>query len=121
MIPWRLSRPLPLFSLALLLALPMGCVPAAGVVAGPGLAIGTTAATGKTPFDHIASLVTGKDCSILRNRQGLTYCREDEPVLPVGVVCYHTLGDVACYDHSDPYHGREPPVVGDARPHPAAE
>ena len=73
---------------ALFVPLLIGCMPVAGMVAGPGLAVGTTAATGKTPVDHVVSLVTGKDCSILRNRQGLTYCREDEPTPPIGVVCY---------------------------------
>ena len=43
-----------------------GCVAAVGA--------GTIAATAKTPVDHIVSLVTGKDCSIVRQHRGLTYC-----------------------------------------------
>ena len=113
------TRPAILALASLSVTLLAGCMPVAGVVAGPSLAVGTTAATGKTPLDHVVSLVTGKDCSVLRNRQGLTYCREDEPTMPIGVVCYRTLGDVACYDRSDPYNSRERPVV-DARSRPPA-
>jgi hypothetical protein len=105
--------------LAALVPLLTGCMPVAGAIAGPSLAVGTTAATGKTPVDHVVSLVTGKDCSVLRNRQGLTYCREDEPTMPIGVICYRSLGDVACYDRRDPYNGGERPVV-DARSPPLA-
>ncbi len=104
-------------TLAALIPFVPGCMPVAGAIVGPGLAVGTTAATGKTPVDHMVSLVTGKDCSVLRNRQGLTYCREDEPTMPIGVICYRTLGDVACYDRRDPYNGRERPVI-DARSRP---
>src|SRR5512132_1970979 len=47
-----------------------GCVAAVGA--------GTVVATDKTPLDHVVSLVTGKDCSIIRQHRGLTYCVEDE-------------------------------------------
>ncbi|MFO1153354.1 MAG: hypothetical protein U1E42_06775 [Rhodospirillales bacterium] len=102
------------FAFALLIPGLAGCMPVVGVAAGPGLAVGSTAATGKTPVDHLVSLISGKNCSVLRKTQGLTYCREDEPTIPIGVVCYRTLGDVACYNRSDPYNAHERPVI-DAR------
>lgn len=99
--------------LVLLLMLLTGCVPLFGIVAAPVGAIGTTVVSGKTPLDHVLSLVSGKDCSLRRRRQGLTYCLEDEPPPPAGIVCYRTLGDVACYDRPDPFSSRQRAVVED--------
>lgn len=99
--------------LALFPLLAAGCMSMVGMAAAPGAAIGTTVASGKTPVDHLVSAITGKDCSIRRNRQGLTYCVEDEKTPPVRVVCYRTLGDVSCYDHPDPFNDRQRAVVED--------
>lgn len=87
-----------------------GCLPIAAGMAGPGLAVATTAATGKTPIDHAVSAVSGKDCAIVRSRQGLTYCREDESTPPVTVRCYRTLGDVSCHPRDGTAPGRQRPV-----------
>lgn len=100
--------------LVLLPLVTAGCASMVGMAAGPTAAIGTTVLSGKTPVDQLYSAVSGKDCSIRRNRQGLTYCVEDEPVLPVRVVCYRTLGDVSCYDHPDPFESRQRAIVEDA-------
>ena len=89
---------------AIVVALPLStaaCLPMFGIAAAPVGAIGTTVISGKTPVDHVVSAVLGKDCSVRRNMQGLTYCIEDEQPPPVRVVCYHTLGDVNCYDRTD--------------------
>ena len=61
----------------------------------------------KTPVDHIVSLVTGKDCSIVRQHRGLTYCVEDEVTPPVQVHCYPTIGEVTCYGEPDPFPGHQ--------------
>lgn len=90
-----------------------GCVAGVSMAAAPAMAVGTTAASGKTPVDHLVSLISGKNCSIRRNQQGLTYCLEDEPAVPVRVVCYRTLGDVSCYDRPDPFNGHQQPIAGD--------
>jgi hypothetical protein len=82
-------------SLTLLVA--GGCAAAIGA--------GTVAATDKTPVDHLVSLVTGKDCSIVRRYRGSTYCVEDEMTPPVRVHCYPTLGEVTCYAEPDPFPG----------------
>jgi hypothetical protein len=76
-----------------------GCVAAVGA--------GTVAATDKTPVDHVVSLVSGKDCSIVRQHRGLTYCVEDEVTPPVQVHCYPTIGDVSCYREPDPFAGHQ--------------
>ncbi len=72
-------------------ATPFGAVEAASVMA-----------SDKTLSDHAISVVSGKDCSILRREQGRTYCAEDE-VHPVyrKMHCYRTLGRVTCYDQPD--------------------
>jgi hypothetical protein len=68
----------------------------------------------RTPVDLAVSLIAGKDCSVVRQSQGLTYCREDEPRLPVAVRCYRSLGDVACHAPAAPVPGRPEPIGGPA-------
>ena len=83
--------------------------PALGLLGGCAAAIGagTVAVTDKTPIDHVYSLVTGKDCSMVRKERGLTYCVEDEKTPAVLVHCYPTLGEVTCYNQPDPFPGRQ--------------
>lgn len=69
------------------------------------LGAGTVVASKKTPIDHVVSLFTGKDCSIVRKNRGDTYCVEDEVAAPVSVYCYPTLGEATCYASPDPYPG----------------
>lgn len=57
----------------------------------------------KTVVDHMVSLGSGKNCSILRKDQGLTYCVEDMPKIRQNIYCYRDLGGVTCYDRADPY------------------
>jgi hypothetical protein len=71
------------------------------------LGAGTVALTDKTPVDHVASLISGKDCSTVRRQRGLTYCVEDETIPPVLVHCYPTLGEATCYAQPDPFPGRQ--------------
>ena len=81
----------------------MFCLMSGGCVAAIGA--GTVAATNKTPIDHLVSLVSGKDCSVVRQHRGLTYCVEDEVTPAVRVHCYPTLGEVSCYAAPDPFPG----------------
>lgn len=99
---------------ALILMAGGGCAAAIGA--------GTVAATHKTPVDHLVSLVTGKDCSVVHRHRGSTYCVEDEITPPVRVHCYPTLGEATCYAEPDPYPGgqrklgsEQPAVVTSAR------
>lgn len=60
-------------------------------------------ASDKTASDHLISLVSGKDCSVVRTERGLAYCVEDQPpIIKPRVFCYKTLGSVSCYDQPDP-------------------
>lgn len=54
----------------------------------------------KTLGDHVASWVTGKDCSSIREKMFNTdYCQEypKRPPKKAPVFCYRTLADVSCY------------------------
>ncbi len=70
-------------------------------------------ATDKTLEDHLISVASGKDCSVLRYQHGRTYCKEDElnPSYDE-LYCYRNLGGVTCYnrpafDGSQPRIGNE--------------
>lgn len=63
----------------------------------------STIASGKALSDHVISFASGKDCSVVRTEQGLTYCVEDEPLVnQERFFCYQTLADVVCYSSEDP-------------------
>ena len=57
--------------------------------------------TDKTIADHVISVASGKDCSLVRVERGMTYCKEDEVVPMPEVYCYRELGGVSCYDAPD--------------------
>ena len=95
----RRRRSLPALALLAAVSLLEACVAAAGA--------GSVVVTDKTPIDHIYSLVTGKDCSLVRKEKGLTYCIEDEKAPPMPVHCYSTLGVANCYTQPDPYPGKK--------------
>lgn len=57
--------------------------------------------TEKTMADHVISLASGKDCSLVRKEQGETYCEEDEVVPHPTLYCYRELAGVTCYDRPD--------------------
>lgn len=66
--------------------------------------------TGKTASDHLASLATGDDCSILDYTKTGKYCRtaaemaqeQAEKNRPYPGYCYKQRADVVCYDTPDP-------------------
>ena len=66
--------------------------------------------TGKTASDHLASLVTGQDCNILRYQQTGKYCLSSAELAQMEAAekrdnagyCYRTIADVWCYDNPDP-------------------
>lgn len=65
--------------------------------------------TGKTASDHIASLATGSDCSILDYTKTGKYCRtaaeiaqeEAERLRPYPGYCYRIRADIVCYQNRD--------------------
>ena len=102
----------PLLSLALA-ALLSGCVaaaaiPAAAVYAGvEGISLNHT---DKLMSDHVASAVTGQDCSFLKYKQTGIYCRSAAEIAAeeakarrdLSGYCYRRRGLVTCYDTPDP-------------------
>jgi len=69
--------------------------------------------TDKTMEDHVVSLSSGKNCSLVRTEKGLTYCEEDEPKIKQNLFCYKTLATVTCYDRPDPNPGRQRVDIND--------
>jgi hypothetical protein len=88
----RLSLLLPLLLLALVLS---GCDAASEGVAA--VTVGSITVIHRSPIDAVVSLVTGKDCSIVRLDQNQTYCRATEPPPEVPPYCTRSLGVVDCW------------------------
>ncbi len=100
----------PLAVLALAAWLP-GCVamlPAAAVYAGvEGVSLNQT---DKLMSDHVASAVTGQDCSFLKYKDSGIYCRSAAEIAEQAAkerrdlsgYCYRRRGMVTCYDTPDP-------------------
>jgi hypothetical protein len=104
------------------LALPLGGCAAAAALPPVAIAAGVEGVslnqTGKTGSDHLISLVTGEDCSILRYTHTGKYCLTDAEVAaqeaalhrPYFGTCYRLRGGVSCYDQPDPTHTSETSV-----------
>jgi hypothetical protein len=102
----------PLIGLGLL-ALLSGCTaialtPAAAVYAGvEGVALNQT---GKLASDHVASAITGQDCSFLRYKDTGNYCRSAAEIAAQEAIarrdlsgyCYRRRGLVTCSETPDP-------------------
>lgn len=107
----RSGLPRSLAALALA-ALVSGCavaaLPAAAVYAGvEGLSLNHT---DKLMSDHLASAVTGQDCSFLKYKDTGNYCRSAAEIAEqaakerraLSAYCYRRRGMVTCYDSPDP-------------------
>ena len=73
--------------------------------------------TDKFLGDHLATAVTGEDCSALYVEESGSYCKEyvDESAQAMAELedapyCYETLGDITCYDRPDPYTNSRAPI-----------
>ncbi len=105
-----LAGPLACLTLAAMLS---GCVaaaaiPAAAVYAGvEGISLNHT---DKLMSDHVASAVTGQDCSFLKYKDTGIYCRSAAEIAAeeakarrdLSGYCYRRRGLVTCYDTPDP-------------------
>jgi hypothetical protein len=105
----------------------LGCLAGLGLAVGgcdtttiPAFISGTTAyaavegialnQTGRTASDHLASMATGSDCSIMDFTKTGKYCRtaaemaQEQAIKtrPYPGYCYRNLSSVACYDQQDP-------------------
>nr|WP_298682395.1 hypothetical protein [uncultured Dongia sp.] len=94
-------------------------LPACDTTVIPGFISGTTAyavvegvslnQTGKTASDHLASLATGNDCSLIDYTKTGKYCRtaaemaqeQAEKTRPYPGYCYRQRANVVCYDTPD--------------------
>lgn len=65
--------------------------------------------TGKTASDHLASMATGDDCSLIDYTKTGKYCRtaaemaqeQAEKTRPYPGYCYRQRANVVCYDSAD--------------------
>jgi hypothetical protein len=86
----------------------LAVAPAAAVYAGvEGISLNHT---DKLMSDHVASAVTGEDCSFLKYKDTGNYCRSAAEIAAeeararrdLAGYCYRTRGLVTCYDTPDP-------------------
>ena len=86
----------------------LAVAPAAAVYAGvEGISLNHT---DKLMSDHVASAVTGQDCSFLKYKDTGNYCRSAAEIAAedarsnrdLAGYCYQTRGIVTCYDTPDP-------------------
>jgi hypothetical protein len=77
-----------------------------------GISATSFAMTDKFPTDHVASWVTGEDCSALQAEQTGQYCRTEAEVAAAeaaampgaapAIYCYRTIGESYCQNEPDP-------------------
>ncbi len=96
----------------LLLVAGCGATPeqlATGAVA---VSVGSIAVIQRSPLDAAYSVLSGKDCSVVRLEQGKSYCRPVEPPPEPPPFCTRSLGVANCWQDpgSLPDH---PPSLGD--------
>lgn len=85
-----------IFPLLLLLG-GCGASPEQATLVGAAVGIGSIAVLGRTPIDAVLSVVTGRDCSVVRLEKGQDYCREPEPPPAAPPFCTRSLGRVDCW------------------------
>ena len=70
-----------------------------------GAGVVSLSATKKLPLDHVASWVSGKDCSVVVQAETGRYCRDEadatQMVAAAPLYCYRTLGEITCYAAPD--------------------
>jgi hypothetical protein len=91
-----------------------------GAAIGTGAVVASVATIQRTPVDALYSLVTGRDCSVVRLDQGKTYCRPIEPEPEPPTYCTRSLGSVNCWKDPDTVPGH-PRGVADGPSHLTAE
>jgi hypothetical protein len=101
--------------LVLLLLAGCGLPPEQAATVGVGGIVGSIAVIQRSPFDAVYSVLSGRDCSIVRLDAGKSYCKPIEPPPEPQPYCTRSLGVVDCWADpaKDPNIGRQ---VGDV-PH----
>jgi hypothetical protein len=72
--------------------------------------VSTVATIGRSPADAVYSLVTGRDCSVVRLDEGKSYCRPVDPPPEPPTFCTRSLGAVNCWANPGSLPGRPTPV-----------
>jgi len=67
--------------------------------------------TKKMPWDHLASALTGRDCSMVSLEQSGYYCPPTIEVERPDMYCYKTLAGVDCHAIPDPYRNGNRPLA----------
>ncbi len=76
------------------------------------LEVASLVVTKKTMFDHVATWVTGRDCSTPRAEREGVYCVDwpEPPSPPPQVYCYASLGRPSCF--AQPYNEGNDRLIG---------
>ena len=95
--------------MVLLLLTTCGATPEQALTGAAALGIGSITVIQRSPLDAVYSVVTGKDCSVVRLDQGKSYCRPAEPPPEAQPYCTRTLGVAECWQDpaSLPDHPRD--------------
>jgi hypothetical protein len=86
-------------SIVALLLLLAGCAasPEQLVSSVGGVGVASVAIIHRSPFDALYSLVSGRDCSVVRLDENKSYCRPEEPPPEPPPFCTRSLGSVDCW------------------------
>jgi hypothetical protein len=92
---------------------PMTPIAAVGVAAA--VTAGSIAVIGRSPLDALYSLITGRDCSIVRLDDGKSYCRPVDPPPEKPPFCTRSLATANCWADPGTLPGH-PTSLADAPP-----
>ena len=81
----------------LLLLIGCGATPEQALTGVAAVGIGSIAILQRSPVDAVVSIVSGRDCSIVRWDRGKSYCRPVEPPPEPPEFCTRSLGVVDCW------------------------
>jgi hypothetical protein len=100
------------FLFVLLLLAGCGLPPEQAATVGVAGIVGSIAVIQRSPFDAVYSVLSGRDCSIVRLDAGKSYCKPIEPPPEPQPYCTRSLGMVDCWANpeKDPNIARQ---VGD--------
>ncbi len=89
-----------------------GATPEQAATIGVGVTVGSIAVIQRSPLDALYSIVSGRDCSVVRWDEGKSYCRPREPPPEPPSYCTRSLWVIDCW--RDPANlSDKPREVGD--------
>ena len=91
----------PVLGVLLLAGCGAATTPGVNIAAAGSLA--TVPALGRTAPDALISLVSGRDCSLVRMEKGESYCRPDAPPWEAAPFCTRSLGVVDCWRNPEAF------------------